>query len=183
MRLFAVRAALLIAGWSLAGNCFADPPPPSREMQASMNAMNSLFYAVGDWTGEAAATRRVSHGPGDIIYFDAGGQRQGIKFVDVIVFDVNTGQLRIFLPGYRSIDGGGSSAQLVPLFHSGEIMFRWEENAFPCDHAVGHLHAMKRTTVRVVGDDWLEEQECIDENGSSFYPSSFSLKRSSASPR
>jgi hypothetical protein len=160
----------------------AIPPPPAPEMQASMNAMNSLYPAFGTWVGKdddgRELVRKFARGPGDVIYFDAGLQRQGVRFIDVIAFDVKSNSLEIFLPGYRARASGGASAQLLPLEHSDNITLRWSEHGFPCNEFPRQEESTKRTSVWVLGDEWRETVECISKDGKAFWSSSATLKRS-----
>ncbi len=181
MRLRTILCSFSIAG-VLAASSVSASVPPSPDMQASQNAINSLWGAAGEWFddtgGEHTLARQVLVGPGDVLYLNAGPQRQGVRFEDVITFDVKSKRLLVFLPGYRAIGNGGQSAQLVPMLHTGDIMFQWSEAGYPCNLYTDHGDTSKRTTVRVVKDDWFETEECLDHNGVVFSTLDRHFKRS-----
>lgn len=173
-RFAALGAAAVVLSAVPAG---AIPPPPPSEMQAETNALNALYPVLGTWIGiDGNLVIKVARGPGGVIYFDAGGQRQGINFIYVISFDQKSQSLEIFLPGYRSRGSGGVSNQLMPLEHSDEVTLRWSENGSPCNE-FPHQDATKRTSVWVSGDEWRELVECISKDGNVFWSSSATLKR------
>jgi len=141
------------------------PPPP--RMTESYDAIAALEPFLGTWRSEQEIPggntiehyRRVAKGPGDVIYLTLGQGPNQVEFINVLVFDVHEQQLKLFLPGYRSLGNQGDSAALAPVVSSAPNMLQWtSQEALSTDEVI-------RTTIRIEGGAWHETIENLHPSG------------------
>lgn len=141
------------------------PPPP--RMTESYDAIAGLEPFLGTWRSEqelpggntAEVYRRVARGPGDVIYLTLGPGPNDVEFINVLVFDVEAQQLKLFLPGYRTLANQGSSAALAPVVKSDPNTLQWASlEDLSTDEVI-------RTTLRIEDGVWHETIENLHPSG------------------